>query len=204
MKFIDFQQTFERLPVIPVGEIDKIFPGFDRNNLLRWQEKGYIEKLRNGFYRFRKQGLDQEQLFLIAGKIYAPSYISLESALHWYGLIPEAVFTITSISNLKTQHFDTPIGQFSYRHLKKELLFGLRLEPAGNFHFKIADPVKALLDFLYLRSDINEAGHLEELRLNKRALQQYFEQYPVYSYLERFDSQTLLRKVSVLQEMLSK
>ncbi len=204
MKFLDFQHAFEQFPVIPVGEIEKVFPGFDRNNLLRWQEKGYIEKLRNGFYRFRKQVPNQEELFLIAGKIYTPSYVSLESALFWYGLIPEAVFTITSVSNLKTQYFDTPVGRFSYRHLKKELLFGLRLEPAGIFHFKIADPVKALLDFLYLRSDIFNAGHIEELRLNRRAVQQYLEQYPVSDYLERFDSHTLTRKVSVLQEMLSK
>lgn len=202
MKFLDFQQAFASVPIIPVGEIERYFSGFDRNNLLRWQEKGYIEKLRNGFYRLNKPLRDQEELFLIAGKLYAPSFISLESALSWYGLIPEGVFSITSVSHLKTRHFDTPVGRFEYRHLKKELLFGSRLASSGHLQYKIADPVKALLDFLYLRSDLQEPGHFEELRLDLPALKQFFAQYPLAQYLEQFDSVTLTRKVSILQKML--
>jgi predicted transcriptional regulator of viral defense system len=202
MKFLEFQEAFRRFPVIPVGEIEKHFPGFDRNNLSRWQEKGYLDKLRNGFYRLSRQGLDQEELFLIAGKIYAPSYVSLESALSWYGLIPEGAFSITSVSHLKTRHFDTPVARFEYRHLKRELLFGVRLAAASNFQYKIADPVKALLDFLYLRPDIQAPGHIEELRLNGPALKKALEDYPAAGYLERFHSPTLSRKIAIIRKML--
>jgi predicted transcriptional regulator of viral defense system len=201
MNFLSFQQTFENMPVIPVVEVEKYFPGFDRNNLVRWQEKGYLEKVRNGFYRLQKQQLTQDVLFLVAGKIYAPSYVSLESALSFYGLIPESVFTITSVSILKTRTFETPIGRFDYRNLKKDLFFGARLERAGNYAYKIADPVKALLDLLYLRTDIRNKNHLEGLRLNLQALKAYLEEYPLEPYLDRFDSKPLCEKVTVLQKM---
>ncbi|MCC6412754.1 MAG: hypothetical protein IT270_13905 [Saprospiraceae bacterium] len=202
MNFLSFQQTFGDVPVISVSEMEKYFPGFDRNNLSRWQDKGYLEKIRNGFYRLQKQPVDQDVLFLMAGKIYAPSYVSLESALSYYGLIPEGVFTITSISTLKTMTFETPIGRFAYRNVKKALFFGVRLERSGNYAYKIANPVKALLDLLYLRTDIRDKNQLEGLRLNLPALKAYLEEYPLEPYLDRFDSKPLREKVSVLQKML--
>lgn len=202
MNFLTFRQTFEAFPVIAAEEITRYFPEFDRNNLTRWQNKGYIQKLRNSFYRLNKPLQHQEELFLIAGKLYSPSYVSLESALSWHGLIPEGVFTVTSVSNLKTRHFDTAIGRFEYRNLKKDLLFGCQLSTSGDFQFKIADPVKALLDFLYLRPDVHEPGHLEELRLDLSALKCFFEQYPVEQYLKQFNSATLTKKISFIQNRL--
>jgi len=202
MKYLDFQQAFESVPVIPVSGIELHFPGFDRNNLSRWQEKGYIEKLRNGMYRLRKPLRDQEELFLIAGRLYGPSCISLESALSWYGLIPEGVFSITSVSHLKTRQFDTPIGRFTYRHLKKELLFGSHFTAWGPFHYKLADPVKALLDLFYLRADLKTSGQLEELRLDLRSLKAFMEEYPLEQYLAQFDSVVLTKKIRTLQKML--
>lgn len=202
MKYLEFQQAFAAMPVIPVSEIERHFPGFDRNSLLRWQEKGHIHKLRNGFYRLQKPVRSEEELFLIAGVLYGPSYVSLESALAWHGLIPEGVFSITSVTHMKTRQFDTPLGAFTYRHLKKDLLFGTRLEAWGDYRFKIADPVKALLDFLYLRHDLKTPGHLQELRLNLPALWLHLETCPLGAYLDRFDSAVLRGKISHLQNLL--
>ena len=128
MNIIEFQSRFKHQPVLPVIEIEQHFSDFDKNALTRWQKKNYLEKIRNGFYRFKDQRVTEDTLFLIAGKIYTPSYISLESALSFYQLIPEGVFSITSITTLKTQSFSTPIATFSYQSVKPNLFFGYRLE----------------------------------------------------------------------------
>ena len=147
MTFLEFQTTFKDLPVISAIEIEKVFPGFDRNALTRWQKKGYLQKIRRGYYRLTGQPISGDaDLFFIANRIYSPSYVSLESAWRWYDFIPEGVFTITSVSTLKTAAFATPLGHFSYRRLKPDLFWGYRLEEYGSFRFKIADPAKAILD----------------------------------------------------------
>ncbi len=73
---------------------------------------------------FTDTPLNEETLFLIANKLYAPSYVSFEMALSYYGLIPEGVYAITSATSKKTATFQTPIGKFSYRTLKPQLFFG--------------------------------------------------------------------------------
>lgn len=65
------------------------------NALTRWQKKGYLKKIRSGFYRLTNRPIKGEaDLFFIANRIYTPSYISLQPALRWYNFIPEGVFTI--------------------------------------------------------------------------------------------------------------
>lgn len=192
MKFLDFQQTFAQLPVISVNEIEKAFPGFDRNALTRWQKKGYLQKIRRGFYRLANRPLKGESdLFFIANRIYSPSYVSLQSALRWYDFIPEGVFMVTSVSTLKTSQFSTPIGPFSYRSLKPALFWGYRLEQYGLFRIKMADPAKALLDLLYLYPHLESADHFYELRLNRFELQEKLNLHDFERYLEYFASPSL-------------
>ena len=112
-------------------DIRKIEPAFHRPRLNEWQSKGYIKKLRRGYYMFSDAALDEKALFLIANRLYAPSYISFEMAFAHYGLIPESVYGITSATAQKTNNFKTPIGEFIYRHLKPSLMFGYRLIDRG-------------------------------------------------------------------------
>ncbi len=192
MKFLDFQQTFAQLPVISISEIEKAFPGFDRNALTRWQKQGYVQKIRSGFYRLTSRPLKGEaDFFFIANRIYAPSYVSLQSALRWYDFIPEGVFTVTSVSTLKTIQLATSIGTFSYRSMKPDLFWGYRLEQYGDFRIKIADPAKALLDLFYLHPNLDSADHFYELRLNMFELQEKLNLQDFEYYLERFSSRAL-------------
>lgn len=192
MKFLYFQQTFAQLPVISVNEMEKAFPDFDRNALTRWQKKGYLQKIRRGFYRLTNQAVKGESdLFFIANRIYSPSYVSLQSALRWYNFIPEGVFMVTSVSTLKTIQFATPVGSFSYRSLKPGLFWGYRLEQYGNFRVKMADPAKALLDFLYLHPQLDSPDHFHELRLNSLELQEKLNLHDFARYLEHFASPSL-------------
>lgn len=196
MNFLAFQKYFAALPVISISEIEKYFPEFDPNALTRWQKAGYLKKIRNGFYRIDDKPLDGEAaLFLIANRIYAPSYISLQSALSWYGFIPEGVFTVTSVSTLKTNAFTTPIGQFSYRTLKSSLFWGYMLESSGAYYFRIAHPAKALLDFFYLFPEIATDDQFHELRLNPFELKERLQPGVLKQYAGRFNTKSLETRV---------
>ena len=74
-------------------------------NLVNWQRKGYVQKLRNGWYRFSDETVNEQLLYLIANKIYNPSYVSFESAFSFYGIIPEGVFSILSATSQKNSQF---------------------------------------------------------------------------------------------------
>ena len=192
MDYLGFQQTFDWLPVISTREIEKAFPGFDRNALTRWQKKGYLQKIRNGFYRFTSRRLKSDSdIFFIANRIYQPSYVSLQSAMRWYDFIPEGVFTVTSVSTLKTIRFSTPVGAFSYGSLKPELFWGYHLEAYGDFRIKIADPAKALLDFLYLNPHLATEDHFFELRLNMMEIKEKLDFRVFERYLGHFSSPAL-------------
>ena len=82
--------------------------------------------------------------------MYIPSYVSLESALWFYGLIPEFVAKTTSITTRNTCRFQNDFGVFSYQHLKPECYSGfLGLKDENDFNILIASPEKAVVDFLY-------------------------------------------------------
>jgi predicted transcriptional regulator of viral defense system len=86
----------------------------------------------------------------LAQYIYGPSYISLESALSYHGLIPERVYTTTSVTGKRTKEFNTPLGTFSYLHLPSENLYTeVMLIKENNYQFLIAKPWKAICDYVY-------------------------------------------------------
>ena len=115
---------------------------------------------------FTDTQLNEERLFLIANRLYAPSYVSFEMALSYYGLVPEGVYSITSACSKKTAKFKTPIGEFSYRNLKPQLFFGYCLQQAGKQQYKLAEIEKAVLDYLYLNPKSTRKGDLQEWRFN--------------------------------------
>jgi predicted transcriptional regulator of viral defense system len=196
MNFLTFRKTLHGYPVFSIGDIEKIFPDFNRKNLANWQQKKYIQKIRNSWYRFSDNDLNENALFFISNQIYAPSYISLESALSHYGFIPEGVFQITAISTLKTDNFDTPIGYFNYQNLKPNLFFGYKLLPFSDFYFKMAEPEKTILDYLYLHSDIQTEDHLFELRLNAIEINQQINFDTLNHYCDFMGSKSLKKRVN--------
>ena len=198
MNFLDFQKKLSFLPIISNIEIQKAFPNYDRNALTRWQKKGYIEKIRNGYYRFTQSPIaGNADLFFMANQIYHPSYISLQSAFSFYGFIPEGIFQINSISSKKRQVFNTAYGQFSYHHIKSDYFFGYRLEEYKAFRFKIADPAKAFLDFLYLNPKIKDIADFEGLRLDFWELQEKFDPQTFQNYLTIFDNKALNKRAKL-------
>ena len=86
---------------------------------------------------------------LIANHLYSPSYVSLHYGLRFYGLIPEHVVLLTSVTTLHTQRFSTPVGNFSYRGVPKDYFpIGIRMEEEAGIKYLIATPEKALCDMI--------------------------------------------------------
>lgn len=93
---------------------------------------------------------------LIANHLYAPSYISMSSALRYYGLIPEAVYAKQSMTLKYAKVFDTPLGRFEYLHISKEAFsIGLTNIRKKDYTFVIATPEKALCDLIANSPQIN-------------------------------------------------
>ena len=133
-----------------------------------WTKKGRLERLRRGVYKFADYQI--KDAFILAN-FFIPSYISCESALNYYGIIPDIPFAVTSATTVKTQvHKTKKYGSFIYYHIKPELFFAYRivkLDPP--YFYKIAAPEKSLFDFIYLRSlkkDFDPRNYLTEARFN--------------------------------------
>lgn len=86
---------------------------------------------------------------LIANHLYAPSYISMSSALRYYGLIPEEVYTMQSMTVKHSKHFNTPLGGFDYLCIARDSFYiGVVTVKKDEFAFMIATPEKALCDLI--------------------------------------------------------
>ena len=111
--------------------------------------KGDIVRVKKGLYilgeSLRRRPFCRE---LLANLIYGPSYVSLEYALHYHGLTPERVETVTSVTCGRSRTFDSPVGTFSYRMIPMEAFrTGMdQVELDDGRFFLIAIPEKALAD----------------------------------------------------------
>lgn len=202
MNYIIFHQHFQQWPVFSTQDIRKAFPDFDARRLVEWQQKGYLQKVVNRWYRFATPPIDEFYLQYVANRIYQPSYVSMESALSFYGLIPEAVYQITSVSSRKTHRFETSVGIFNYRHLKPSLLFGYRLLPWQDLHVRMAEPEKLVLDYLYLRPELSIPTDFAALRLNGPVLAELINPEKLYRYLVLFDQKSLRRRTETFLTLL--
>ncbi len=157
-------------------------------------------KLKNGIYLFtaRKDLVSNES---VAFTIYQPSYISLEWALSHYGIIPEMVYNVTSVTSKTTRTFKNDIGLFAYRHLKKDLFFGYKKVDDGKGMYLLAEPEKALLDYLYLNlAKLHDEADIEELRLNRFSMGEAVDKEKLMQYAEVFNSKKLDRILKITVE----
>jgi len=134
--------------------------------LYRYKKHGFILQIKRGFYIFPDNFPPD---VYIANKLYSPSYISLEFALSYHGVIPETVYEITSITTKATRKFETLGKIFSYRKIKKAAYTGYTVHKQNEMSFYIADAEKALVDANYLRL-LNNQEPIS--RLNKDKINQ--------------------------------
>ena len=117
------------------------------DKIRRMIKDGDLIKLKKGLYIPARSNTHQ---FTIANLLYAPSYVSIESALSYWGLIPEKVMNTTSITNKRKKEFRTKKGNFYYNSIKsKSLHLGIVYD--ANNRFLIANRTKAICDYLKVK-----------------------------------------------------
>jgi len=138
-----------------------------RKQLTRWVSKGKLVQLRRGIYAVSQPYRDiQPHPFFVANMIKRASYISLQSALGHYGIIPEYVPVTTSITTGRAEKITTDLGRFHFNHIKKELFWGYQeINIQKNIKVFIAKPEKSLLDLVYLTPRSDNINYLKGLRL---------------------------------------
>lgn len=145
MTYLQLLDRFETR-IFTLLDVRKIFweesESLIRVQLSRFAKRGLITSLKRGLYCFAKKEIDP---FTIANQIYQPSYISLESALNYHGVIPDVPLAgVTSVSPTTTRKFITPKGTCFFQKISSKLFWGYNEAP-----FKMAFPEKALLDYEY-------------------------------------------------------
>lgn len=163
IKLVGDEPTFET-GLLLTGDVD---PRDVSRQLSRWTKTGRLYQLRRGMYAlappFQKI---KPHPFVVANRLVLGSYVSCQSALAHYGLIPEYVPVVVSVTTARPGHWKTPLGVFEYRHIKTELLRGYRqVDLGGGQRAFLAVPEKALLDLIYLQPGADSPDYLRELRL---------------------------------------
>ena len=145
MKFKEFKKKMQK-GIFSVEEAKRVAWNNSAQTLRlqfhQWNTAGDLVRLKRGLYGFSDQIKDQVE---IARALYTPAYISLESALHHHGILPDVTFGLSLVTPRGTRSFKTPVGQFLYYQIKQNLFWGYDPKTL------MAEPEKALLDYFYLK-----------------------------------------------------
>lgn len=146
------------------------FPGESRGNLkrmmARWKTMKWISPLRRGFYELTYPHDWVIPDMFMANRLYSPSYVSLETALSHYSLIPEVAMAVTSLTPKPTRRFKNRHGLFLYRTIKPRAFSGYLIEHEAGYPVLIAEPEKALVDFIYFKTLHRKPINFSEERLD--------------------------------------
>lgn len=194
MQFQPFYRKIKEIrPIFTLTDLKVIFSSQPilSKQLSRWQESGYILKLKNGVYLLADYQ-NTVHPFLMANVLYQSSYISMESALYEYGFIPDVTQAITSISTKKTWSVNVLGSRFDYKKIKKDCFIGYGASKYLNYNVMMAEPEKALTDFCYFnKSRLKNKSQIVGLRLNYENLKQKIDKEKLRHYTALFNSGTL-------------
>lgn len=197
MKYNDFRKAIKN-PYFSWQDIKLAGLNVLKYQISLWRKKGNIERLKRGFYVFsdeREKVSPQRISFLL----YEPGYISLESALSHYGLIPEIVYAITAVTAKTTRKFSNAYGSFIYRHIRPDLFFGYIILENENGKYLLAEPEKAILDYFYLNlSKLNNQDDIDELRINYAELRKIINKKKLADYLAEYRVKKLEKIINIL------
>ncbi|MBI2252834.1 MAG: hypothetical protein HYU63_08885 [Armatimonadetes bacterium] len=167
-----------------------------KNMLYRWKNKGWIYPLKRSLYEITYPKDFNIPDMYIANNLYNPSYVSLETALSNYSIIPEVSMAVTSITTKPTRIFKNKHGLFIYHTVKPDVFTGYYIEKQGAFNILIAEPEKALVDYIYFKTYRSKKFNFRDERLdkdvilsfNKKKLDKYAKLYNLdlkrfYAYL---------------------
>lgn len=202
MTFNELYQTLEKngLYIFSFEDIRSFYSNESSANLkrsiLRWKNKGLLCALKRGLYELTYPRDFTIPDMYIANKLYNPSYISLETALSYYSIILDVSMAVTSISTKPTRRFKNKHGLFIYHTIQTKAFTGYYVEKNGAFNILIAEPEKALIDYLYFKTYRNKQfnpaeerwdkgiiSHLRRKKLTKYASLYNINRKKLYAYL---------------------
>jgi len=188
MESIQFIQKLKEnnLKIFSLADIEKLLETNNSNTaykfIQRLIKKKLVQRLKNGLYIYSIDSSDDLQ---IASFLYWPSYISLETALNFYGILSQFPYTITSVTPKKSKKILVNKKVFEYVHFNPEYFYGYTKEK----NFLIASKEKALFDTLYLVSKGIRKIHLDELDLSG------LDRKVFYAYIEKHNFKPLKKIV---------
>lgn len=162
---IEIIKTLQKksLSLFTLSDFARLFAIDNRNTVYkkiqRLEKKGIVKKLIKGKYLFL---LNKPSEFVIANFLYQPSYVSLESALSFYGVMTGFPYQITSVTTNKTRAFMVEDKEYQYARIDQGMFWGFEKKEA----FLIASPEKALIDYLYLAFKGLRSSALDEFDLS--------------------------------------
>ncbi|MDE6106521.1 MAG: hypothetical protein K2F84_05435 [Bacteroidales bacterium] len=167
--------AFGNVPV-STAALASLYPHIKGGNqkIRQLEREGQIIRLKRGLYVNAMETAGRVlSAELIANHLYGPSYVSMSSALSYYGLIPEAVYAQQSMTLKHAKVFDTPLGRFEYIYISREAFsVGLTIVRQTDYAFVMASPEKALCDLVANSSGVNlryikeaEAYITEDIRM---------------------------------------
>lgn len=200
MKWESFVNKFGKLPVIDTKLLVigvKDFEPF-KVQISRWRKAGKLLQLKRGFYAlsetYRKTPLFEPYVSFLLKR---PSYLSLEKALEYHGLIPEGVPVYTAVTSKRAAKFSSEAGVFTYRHIKQPLFWGYESVALNSQTGFVAFPEKALLDLVYFQGMNISLKYLQGLRL------QHVDKLNseiLFNFADRFKSAGMLRAAAVINK----
>lgn len=192
MQYDVFKKEARNVPVLKEQYVRFFAKGDQslRNQMTRWTQAGKLVRLKKGLYVLNDEDrkITPSRQFL-AAELYQPSYISMEYALSYYGIIPERVVDVTSITTRKTMSFTNVFGTFRYQHIVTRAFTGfVEMKDESGLPYHCAEPEKAVVDFLYLnRHALHDNAH--------RVLHESFR----FQHCERLSKKKLYRYAALFQ-----
>ncbi len=201
-----FETLLEKVSNLPAFTVRFLAAGEHlaqvRLQVNRWVNDGKLIKIHKGLYTpaspYKKVPSDA---FCVANALKPASYVSLHSALSWYGMIPEYVPAVTSITTGRPQSIATPLGRFEFRHVGKQYFWGYRqVELQHNLKAFVAYPEKAILDLVYLTGGGDERAFIEGLRLGNS---ERIDRARLHQFADQFNSPKMRRAVKNIEHALA-
>ncbi len=203
MHFSQFVEQYKEYPLIrsQLFPFLKEDPAILRRQVSEWLKKEWLIELKRGVYVVKDPSRRcPTSAHFLATYLVTPAYISLETALSYYQLIPERVEAITCITSKKTQRLNTPLGHFIYRHVTQSAYnFFVAAIDEFDRQFYIATAEKALVDYLYFHTphiqSLSKDYFAEALRLQNTEI---LSTENLVKAAESFRQKKILKNVEVL------
>lgn len=133
--------------------------------LIRYTARGLLVRLKRDLYALKDQ---LPSTWAIANRLYKPSFVSMESGLSYYGMIPESLYTITSVTVKSTRHFELNDVAYEYHTIKRDAFRSYRAAQISGETVLVAEKEKALADYLYFvflkKQTINKRLRLKQVK----------------------------------------